>query len=255
MPEKKFHLLRKNIEQLVEHNGGCIATDLITVNGRPVGYMYRERPDNDVDTGWRFLAGDESEEYMNDSDNHGVYAVNTIANYDNDILPFIDAPIGSAFARNPETGRFESVPSPVDPDDCLHPDFPIVTGHHELNSAWTIDLPLKFNRRIEDGSLVLWRVGITLYFNDWTNDQNESIETRLAFLKTSISPDTFDSREEQTGASRRFSYRLIENNVNALYGFVIVTSGHLQVAIYFDNESDIDLARAMFASIAPVLRS
>ena len=244
MPEK--------IERLVEHNGGCIASDRITVDGRRVGYMYRDRPRHNADTGWRFLAGDESDDYMNDTDHHHVHAVNTIANYDNDILPFIDAPIGSAFARNPETGRFEPVPSPVDPDDCLHPDFPIVTGHYELNSAWTIDLPFNFNRRIEGGSLVLWRIGITLYFNDWNNDRNESIETQLAFFKARISPDAFDLREEQTGACRRFSYRLIEDNVNALYGFVSVTSGLLQVAIYFDNESDIDLTRAMFASITGV---
>jgi hypothetical protein len=40
MPEKKFHLPAENIKRLVEHNGGCIATDKITVDGRPVGYMY-----------------------------------------------------------------------------------------------------------------------------------------------------------------------------------------------------------------------
>ena len=31
-----------------------------------VGYCYREKPDGDWDSGWRFTAGDESEEYMDD---------------------------------------------------------------------------------------------------------------------------------------------------------------------------------------------
>ena len=58
---------------------------------------------------------------MDDPDNHGVYAVNTIANYDRDILPLIDAPFGSAFARNPETGRFEPVSSPLNLTTCSTP--------------------------------------------------------------------------------------------------------------------------------------
>ena len=32
--------------------------------------------------------------------------MNTIANYDPDIIPFLNAPYGSAFARDPETGQF-----------------------------------------------------------------------------------------------------------------------------------------------------
>jgi hypothetical protein len=249
MPKKKFHIPAEEIRRLVEHDGGCMATDRITVDGCPVGYMYRERSDYDADMGWRFMAGDESNEYMDNADNHGVYAVNTIANYDTDILPFLSAPIGSAFARNPETGDFEPVDSPVDPDDCLHPDFPVVTGDYQLTSSWSLSLPLKFNRRIEDGSLILWRPGVTLYFNAWNNNHNESIDARLVQLKADISPEAFELHEQKAGLVRQLSYRLIEDGVNALYGFVVTNGGHLQLAIYFDNESDIDLARSMFASI------
>ena len=71
----------------------------IPVEGQRVRFMYREEPDNDVDSGWRFMAGTESDAYMNDPRNHAFYDVITIANYDPDILPFLDAPIGSAFER------------------------------------------------------------------------------------------------------------------------------------------------------------
>jgi hypothetical protein len=40
--------------------------------GRPVGYMYGDRPRHQADTGWRFMAGDESDYSMDDPDNHGV---------------------------------------------------------------------------------------------------------------------------------------------------------------------------------------
>ena len=82
---------------------------MITVEGRKVAFMYREAPDHDVDSGWRFLTGHESDEYMNDPDHHAVYDVNTIANYDPDIIPFLDSPIGSAFERPNGVGGFVEV--------------------------------------------------------------------------------------------------------------------------------------------------
>jgi hypothetical protein len=96
---KQFKLSKEQIKRLVPHNGGCIASDRITVDGRPVGLMYREAPDHDADTGWRFLAGDESDEEMADSTKLGIYAVNTIANYDPSIIPFLDAAEGSALEK------------------------------------------------------------------------------------------------------------------------------------------------------------
>src|SRR5262245_22756297 len=105
--ERKFKLRAEQIKQLIEPMGGCMATDHITVGGLPVGYMYREAPDFDPDSGWRFFSGTESEKYVNDPDNTTIYDVNTIANYDPAIIPFLDAPVGSAFGRVPGTDRFE----------------------------------------------------------------------------------------------------------------------------------------------------
>ena len=52
---------------------------------------------------------------MDDPANHAVYDVNTIANYDPDIVPFLDAPAGSAFERERSTGKF--VPVEFQPED------------------------------------------------------------------------------------------------------------------------------------------
>jgi len=103
---KKFKLDKTRIRQLIPNIGACFATDRITVEGCKVGFMYREKPDDDVDSGWRFMAGDESQEYMDEAGNHGIYSVNTICNYDPDIIPLVDSPIGSSFIRDPETGQF-----------------------------------------------------------------------------------------------------------------------------------------------------
>ena len=104
--EKIFKIPGDQIRRLVPEMGGCFASDRITVDGAPVGYMYREQPDKEVDSGWRFFAGDESQEYADKPENFAIYELNTICNYDPAIIPFLDAPVGSAFARVRGTDRF-----------------------------------------------------------------------------------------------------------------------------------------------------
>jgi len=96
---KRFKLSESEIEPVAVGHGGCIASDKITVDGYQVRFIYREAPDNEWDSGWRFLAGDEDDAYMSDPDNHAIYDVNTIANYDSSIIPFLNAREGSAFEK------------------------------------------------------------------------------------------------------------------------------------------------------------
>ena len=105
-PTKAFCLDAADIVDLVPNLGYCFATDRITVDGEKVGYMYREAPDDDTDSGWRFVAGDESDDYMDDSEKLGLYDVNVLANYDRDIIPFLETPHECAFGRDPRTGSF-----------------------------------------------------------------------------------------------------------------------------------------------------
>ena len=112
---KRYLLDAAQMKPLATGMGACYATDRITVEGRKVGFMYREERDTDVDSGWRFTAGDESQDYMDDPDNLGVYDVNTIANYDPAIVPHLLSKEGSAYERNERTGRFEKVD--FDPGD------------------------------------------------------------------------------------------------------------------------------------------
>ena len=109
IPGKKWAIPASEIRELLtdwEQAEGCLATDRITVDGCPVGYMYREEPGEGMpDSGWRFFAGDESDAYANDPDNVGVYHLNTLCNYDPDILPLLHAPYGTAYFRD-ENGVF-----------------------------------------------------------------------------------------------------------------------------------------------------
>ncbi len=106
--QKAFKIPGDQIKRLIANSGACYTSDRITVDGAHVGYMYREQPDNDGDSGWRFFAGDESQEYADNPDNFAIYEVNTICNYDPAIIPFLGAPFGSAFGRVHGTDKFES---------------------------------------------------------------------------------------------------------------------------------------------------
>ena len=99
---KKFYKDGSDFRPIAVGYGSCIATDRITVDGLAVGYMYREQPENKYDSGWRFFAGDESDEYANNPGNLEIYDVNTIANYDPAITEFLEAPAGSCFVRENE---------------------------------------------------------------------------------------------------------------------------------------------------------
>jgi len=115
--DKKFKILAAGIKPLATGHGGCIATDMITVEGHQVAFMYRELQVDDIDSGWRFMSGYESPEYMDDPGNHAVYDVNTIANYDPEIIPFLNAPIGSTFEREGGSGAFIEVLDFERPED------------------------------------------------------------------------------------------------------------------------------------------
>lgn len=104
----KFKLSKDEIKHLIDMKGGCMASNKITVDGARVGYMYREEPSKEYpDTGWRFFAGDEDEEYCNNPDNFNIFELNTICNYDESIIEKLNASIGSAFVKT--GGSFEEV--------------------------------------------------------------------------------------------------------------------------------------------------
>lgn len=115
----------KNLLPDWEGADGCIATNRITVEGYKVGYCYRENPDGGWDSGWRFTAGDESEAYMDDPNNAGIYKLNTICNDDPDIIPLLNTPAPCAFERD-ENGVFQQIKDWKPDEDEEDPDMDIL---------------------------------------------------------------------------------------------------------------------------------
>lgn len=101
--EKQFLLKKEDIKQLIKLGFSCIASDRITVDGKKIGYMYKENPTSEFDTGWRFFAGDEDEHYTDNPNNFEIYELNTICNYDQNIIPYLIKPVGTKLERNDDS--------------------------------------------------------------------------------------------------------------------------------------------------------
>lgn len=125
---RNYHVKAEDVKHLLpdwEGADGCIATNRITVEGYKVGYCYREEPDGGWDSGWRFTAGDESDEYMDDPNNAGIYKLNTICNDDPDIIPLLNTPAPCAFERD-ENGVFQQIKDWKPNEDEEDPDMDIL---------------------------------------------------------------------------------------------------------------------------------
>lgn len=100
----EYALDKSEMKKLIDWDGPdmCIATNRITVDHFPVGFMYREVPDSNFpDSGWRFYQGMEDDEYSFDMSNSGMHTLNDICNYDPSIMPYLDSPIGTRLMRTP----------------------------------------------------------------------------------------------------------------------------------------------------------
>jgi len=94
------------IKPLIKPMGFCIISCKIIDDSEPIGYMYRERGGEDEDSGWRFLSGNESEEYTEDDDNYKVIDITIVANYEPAIIPHLQNKYGSEFERSEDGQRF-----------------------------------------------------------------------------------------------------------------------------------------------------
>ncbi|CAM3218528.1 DUF2185 domain-containing protein [Streptobacillus ratti] len=77
----------------VNSGQGCIISNRITVDGENVGYCYRQKEKlGKNDSGWRFFAGDEDENYLKDPSNFGVYKLSIVCNLDKNVREILNLP-------------------------------------------------------------------------------------------------------------------------------------------------------------------
>ena len=92
----------------------CFATNKVLYENAPINYIYREEPmekdeEKDyIDTGWRILSGDESDEYIEDLENISLVSIGSILSRDDSFIDLLESEIGTSFERN-ENGIFKKI--------------------------------------------------------------------------------------------------------------------------------------------------
>ncbi|MCL2486617.1 MAG: DUF2185 domain-containing protein [Oscillospiraceae bacterium] len=108
MSEKKYSIPADEIKPMAEGYGYCLIPDTVIVSGLPIIYMYRDMPARRQNSGWRFFAGVELEEHLENPNYYGIYDVNIAANYTPAVIEKLDAPPYSAFQMAPD-GKWADV--------------------------------------------------------------------------------------------------------------------------------------------------
>ncbi len=105
----KYKLKPEEVKELIPHKLYCYASDMVTVDGLPVGYMHKERPEDEDDSGWRFYSGTETEEYVDNEYHFMMFDLNYIANCDPAIIPYLKQKIGTELERIDGTDKFRPI--------------------------------------------------------------------------------------------------------------------------------------------------
>jgi hypothetical protein len=84
----------------------CFVTNRVLNEGHKVGYLYREEPDDEKDSGWRITSNTETDEYMDDSNNVAYVSLGAVLSKDDSFVALLESPVGSAFIRDDSTGQF-----------------------------------------------------------------------------------------------------------------------------------------------------
>lgn len=92
----------------------CLVTHKVLYEQAAINYIYREEPMQEdeeldyVDTGWRVLSGDETEEYLDDPDHSSFVSLGKVLSLDDSFIHLLDAAVGTTFERN-TNGVFEEI--------------------------------------------------------------------------------------------------------------------------------------------------
>ncbi|NOZ94430.1 MAG: DUF2185 domain-containing protein [Acidobacteria bacterium] len=77
--------------------------------GLSVGWLYREEPDRENDSGWRVFSGAEPDDFADDASNFAILSLEELIELDPAVESVLDAPPGSCYERHEEDGPFHRV--------------------------------------------------------------------------------------------------------------------------------------------------
>ena len=88
-------LFKKKKAVFIENAGGVVITKSIYQGTSKLKWFFREESVNPSDNGWRAIGDNDTQEYINNSENLIVVDFNTLANIEPAVLSVYDMPVGT----------------------------------------------------------------------------------------------------------------------------------------------------------------
>jgi len=134
------------------------------------------------------------------------------------------------------------------------PKFPTVTGRYQMTDNWSVELKDEYKKRYEDGSLVLWRPGITSWIVLYNAKPKMTREDALKWRKQDADKQRVQEFATSDEKHLRWAYLLFEKTGDeqrwALYSFTFgQDSGHVMMVTYFDDKKDLEKAKLLWTSL------
>lgn len=125
----------------------------------------------------------------------------------------------------------------------------------QISKDWWISLDESYRTRVDDGSLVLWRGGRTVWISIWGDTDGRTPRDRLAGWVGERDVAAVDLFQTEEGGLLRFGYLLEEAEDEGgrklgLYSFTVGESSTVQMVCYFDLREDLGWATAVTKSLS-----
>lgn len=114
-----YHIIDTQLDDPIpnivqQYAAPCFVTERVLFDEQPVGALYRETPEETEEdmadfSGWNIMAGDEDDDYLDDSNNWHYVSLGSVLNIDDRFIDVLDAPFDSEFEFDPETETFVEV--------------------------------------------------------------------------------------------------------------------------------------------------
>ncbi len=235
----------EEVVRLIPNIGAGIVSLSIMRGDAPVGLMRRDKPQSSEDSGWSFTGLGDTQEFLDDPDNSVVCDLNTVANIDTGIITHLNRPEGVVLVRDGAEDPLAVVEGPEDPPSVVF--LPPVSGPARLSSGWSMTVPGYCLRRVDDGSLVIWRPGLTFWLAIMDGDFD--VADRIASLRGEVLAGASFEIIEYDGWVG-FSQREVQDDGSPSIRFQGISARqHLMIVAYFDDaETEADV-RSAFGSV------
>ena len=113
----QIHIIQTEHKEEVENDivqrylSRCYVTRRVLYDGYKVGYLVRQEPESEEESGWCMMAGDESEEYMQDAKNICYVSLGAVLNEDDEFVDLLASPVGSEYEWDDASEKFVLVQS------------------------------------------------------------------------------------------------------------------------------------------------